>query len=72
MDSGYIQLHTGAHMPIVGLGTFQSTNEEEVYNNVKTAILEFGYRHIDTASLYGNEEPIGRALKDVLASGKVQ
>lgn len=46
-------------MPIVGLGTFQATNEEEVVANVKTAILDFGYRHIDTASLYGNEVPIG-------------
>lgn len=59
-------------MPIVGLGTFQATNEEEVFANVKTAILDFGYRHIDTASLYGNEVPIGWALKEVFETGKVK
>jgi diketogulonate reductase-like aldo/keto reductase len=35
------------------------------------AILEVGYRHLDTAWLYQNEEIIGEALKEVLATGKV-
>ena len=36
---------------------------------MKSAILEYGYRHIDTARVYNNEEVIGRALKDVFKSG---
>jgi 2,5-diketo-D-gluconate reductase A len=42
-----------------------------VYENVKAAVLEFGYRHIDTAAFYGNEGVIGRAIKDIIATGKV-
>ena len=36
---------------------------------VKRAILEYGYRHIDTAKIYANEEQIGEALEEVIAAG---
>lgn len=49
-------------MPIIGLGTFRS-KDEDAYNAVKTA-LELGYRHIDTAAVYGNEKAVGQAIKD--------
>ena len=39
------------------------SNGEEAYNSVKWA-LEAGYRHIDTAMAYGNEESVGKAIKD--------
>lgn len=55
-------MNTGALIPAVGLGTWQST-EEEAYVAVLTA-LRAGYRHIDTAYVYGNEEPVGRAIAD--------
>ncbi|KAK9489370.1 NADP-dependent oxidoreductase domain-containing protein [Lipomyces doorenjongii] len=54
-------LNTGAKLPAVGLGTWQSS-EDEVYNAVMTA-LQAGYRHIDSAFAYGNESAVGRALK---------
>jgi len=57
-----IKLNDGSSIPAVGLGTWQSTSEE-VYNATLTA-LKYGYRHIDTAAGYGNEEEIGKALKD--------
>ncbi|CAM0136043.1 hypothetical protein VKS41_005573 [Umbelopsis sp. WA50703] len=57
-------LNTGAAIPAVGLGTWQS-KPEEVYNAVKTAI-QSGYRHIDTAYAYGNEDAVGRGIKDGL------
>ncbi len=57
-----IKLNNGVLMPIVGLGTFRSKNEE-VYQAVLDA-FEAGYRHIDTAMIYGNEEAIGKAIKD--------
>ncbi len=57
-----IRLNNGVEIPIVGLGTFK-TKDEEVYNAVLVALRE-GYRHIDTATIYGNEASVGRAIRD--------
>ena len=47
-------LNNGTKIPVIGLGTFlMSDNPKEM---VKKAILEYGYRHIDTAHIYANEE----------------
>jgi len=56
-----VKLNNGKLMPIVGLGTWLSKSED-VYNAVLIA-LKNGYRHIDTAMIYQNEEAIGRAIK---------
>ena len=56
------KLNTGATIPAIGFGTWRST-EEEAYNAVITA-LKVGYRHIDTAYIYGNEHIVGKAIKD--------
>jgi diketogulonate reductase-like aldo/keto reductase len=56
-------LADGASMPILGLGVWQVPNGAECANAVRWA-LELGYRHIDTAQAYGNEESVGRALRD--------
>lgn len=58
----YAKLNNGIQMPIVGLGTWLSKSED-AYNAVLHAIKE-GYRHIDTAMVYGNEEAVGKAIKD--------
>lgn len=50
-------------IPVIGFGTWQSANGEEAYNAVKWA-LEAGYRHLDTAAVYGNETSVGQAIKD--------
>ncbi|SCW02294.1 LAFE_0F03268g1_1 [Lachancea fermentati] len=57
-----VKLNTGATIPLLGLGTWRST-EEEAYNAVLSAIKD-GYRHIDSAAIYGNEAPVGRAIRD--------
>lgn len=49
-------------IPAIGAGTFRLEGEV-AYNSVRMA-LEEGYRHIDTAQIYGNEAEVGRALKD--------
>ncbi len=56
-------LNNGTEIPLLGLGTWQSKAGKETYDAVLTA-LEFGYRHIDTAAIYGNETDVGKAIKD--------
>lgn len=70
-------LNNGVEMPIVGLGTYLSNDGEEVINAVQWA-LEAGYRAIDTASMYQNEEGIGQAIsasptsrEDIFITSKV-
>jgi diketogulonate reductase-like aldo/keto reductase len=56
-------LNTGATIPKIGFGTWQIPNGDDAYNSVLMAIKN-GYRHIDTARVYGNEESVGQAIKD--------
>ena len=57
------KLADGNAIPLLGLGVWQVPNGPECVNAVRWA-LELGYRHIDTAQAYGNEESVGRALRD--------
>jgi diketogulonate reductase-like aldo/keto reductase len=54
-------LADGNEIPLLGLGVWQVPNGPEAENAVRWA-LELGYRHVDTAQAYGNEESVGRAL----------
>ena len=56
-------LADGGELPLLGLGVWQVPKGSETENAVRWA-LEAGYRHIDTAQAYGNEESVGRALRD--------
>jgi diketogulonate reductase-like aldo/keto reductase len=57
-----VKLNNGVEMPILGFGVFQIANAEECERCVYDAI-QVGYRLIDTAASYGNEEAVGRAIK---------
>jgi diketogulonate reductase-like aldo/keto reductase len=58
-----LPLHSGGAIPIVGLGVWQARSGAETRGAV-TAALELGYRHIDTARIYGNEADVGAAIRD--------
>ncbi|EAR02732.1 aldo/keto reductase [Maribacter sp. HTCC2170] len=60
--AGTFKLHNGVQMPYFGLGVYLSEDGQEVINAVKWAI-KTGYRHIDTASIYNNEEGVGEGIK---------
>jgi 2,5-diketo-D-gluconate reductase A len=61
-QSRTVPLSSGAAIPVLGFGTWQM-HGEQAYRAVRAA-LETGYRHIDTATMYGNEEQVGRAIRD--------
>lgn len=64
-------LSNGVHIPCVGFGTWQSKDGPEARDSVAEA-LRAGYRHIDTAQGYGNEESVGQAVKESgLSRGEV-
>lgn len=56
-------LHNGVEMPWIGLGVFKVQDGEDVVRSVKSA-LDAGYRSIDTAAIYKNEEGVGRAIAE--------
>lgn len=57
-----ITLNNGVRIPVLGLGTFKVPNDQ-AYSVVRHA-LDLGYRHIDTAAYYANEEGVGRAIRE--------
>ncbi|MEY8753805.1 aldo/keto reductase [Peribacillus frigoritolerans] len=58
-----ITLHNGVKMPQLGFGVFKVKNGNETVESVKKAI-EVGYRAIDTAAIYENEEGVGQAIRE--------
>jgi len=58
-----LQLSSGGEIPQVGLGVWQSPRGAGTRNAVLAA-LRFGYRHVDTARIYGNEADVGAAVRD--------
>ncbi|OMJ26111.1 Prostaglandin F synthase [Smittium culicis] len=62
----YTRLRDGLEIPTVGLGTFQLIDMDTTKSVIKDAI-RVGYRHIDTAAVYGNEEMIGEALQEIFS-----
>ena len=65
------RLNNGVEMPMLGFGTYQVTDPEECKNSVLTAIRA-GYRLIDTAVAYGNEEAVGAGIKTAIDEGIVK
>ncbi len=55
-------------MPMVGFGVFKVTDKEECQQSVLSAIRS-GYHLIDTAAVYGNEDAVGDAVREAIATG---
>lgn len=62
-NTNKIKLNDGNEIPAIGFGTFQIPNDGTTYQAV-TKALAAGYRHVDTAVAYFNEQEVGRAIKD--------
>ena len=70
LETGSVLLNSGYEMPILGIGTYAlSTSQAE--NSVYWALRD-GYRLIDTARIYGNEEGVGRGIRRAIADGYVK
>ncbi|OLE69413.1 glyoxal reductase [archaeon 13_1_20CM_2_51_12] len=58
-----VKLNNNVQMPILGLGVYQTPPGRVTQNSVKFA-LKLGYRHVDTARIYGNEADVGEAVRE--------
>lgn len=67
LENGTVLLNSGYTMPILGIGTFTLSNEE-AENSVYWALRD-GFRLIDTARIYGNEEGVGRGIQRAIDEG---
>ncbi len=65
-----IKLNNGLIIPTIGLGTWRFP-KEQVSQAVYFAITEAGYRHIDCASVYGNQIKIGQALEQIVQTNNI-
>jgi len=72
-DETWLLLNSGCRIPLVGFGTYLDTitpDLSDVVQVIETA-LEVGYRHLDTAQMYGSEPGIGQAIKNCVSKGLV-
>lgn len=67
---GSVTLNNGLEMPIIGYGVFRVPEGDDLAEAVKTAIAK-GYRSIDTAQVYRNEESVGRGIRTAIDEGLV-
>ncbi|QPQ33621.1 aldo/keto reductase [Lysinibacillus sp. JNUCC-52] len=67
---GNVTLNNGLEMPLVGYGVFRVPDGDDLAEAVKTAIAK-GYRSIDTAQVYRNEESVGRGIRAAIEEGLV-
>lgn len=65
----YVQLNTGAKMPIIGFGVFQIP--QDTTTQIVLDAIRAGYRSFDTAASYGNEKAVGEAIAQAIAEGLI-
>ncbi|CAI9092033.1 OLC1v1027170C1 [Oldenlandia corymbosa var. corymbosa] len=67
-----VRLNNGVKMPVVGFGTYSDDNDGEITQLAVRQALKMGYRHFDTAKIYGSEPALGKALTEAIADGVIQ
>ncbi|TJX41480.1 aldo/keto reductase [Soehngenia saccharolytica] len=67
-----LELNTGNKIPVIGLGTAVPAVQNEEIKAAVLAALQVGYRHFDTAAIYGSEGALGAGLKEAFQSGLVK
>ncbi|XP_013193304.2 uncharacterized protein LOC106137092 [Amyelois transitella] len=67
-----VKLSNGYVMPVVGLGTYAAKSEPGQYRQAVEWSIDLGYRHIDTASIYKNEEEVGEGIDNKIKDGVVK
>ncbi|EOY22864.1 hypothetical protein QUC31_007962 [Theobroma cacao] len=63
MRSNEVRLNCGITVPLIGLGTYSFNNDRETTEQAIHVALKMGYRHLDTAKIYGSEPAVGNALR---------
>ena len=69
LESATVTMNNGVVMPILGIGTY-ALSSEQAENSVYWALRD-GYRLIDTARIYGNEDGVGRGIRRAIEEGYV-
>ncbi|CAN1267089.1 NADPH-dependent aldo-keto reductase, chloroplastic [Linum perenne] len=69
---GEVGLNNGVRMPLMGLGTYSAQNDSYSTQHAIHLALQVGYRHFDTAKIYGSESNVGKALTDAFSQGNVE
>lgn len=64
-----LELNDGRVKPAVGFGTYKLTGDQAI--SATRSAIEVGYRHIDTAVLYGNESEVGTAIRGAISAGDI-
>ncbi|XP_015877821.3 NADPH-dependent aldo-keto reductase, chloroplastic [Ziziphus jujuba] len=72
MRGNQVRLNSGITMPVIGLGTFSFQNDRETTESAIHMAIKMGYRHFDTAKIYGSEPAVGNALTEAILNGTVK
>ncbi|GLT39813.1 hypothetical protein SLA2020_139830 [Shorea laevis] len=72
MRSDEERLNCGITIPLIGMGTYSFQNHNETTEQAIHMALQMGYRHFDTAKIYGSEPAVGNALRQAIEEGIVE
>uniref|UniRef100_A0A8C1NJW9 NADP-dependent oxidoreductase domain-containing protein n=1 Tax=Cyprinus carpio TaxID=7962 RepID=A0A8C1NJW9_CYPCA len=69
--SQHLMLMSGVQMPLLGWGTYQLQDHEQLKQSVTSALIA-GYRGFDTGAVYGNDAHLGQVLKELEGKGRLE
>ncbi|XP_019154714.1 PREDICTED: aldo-keto reductase family 4 member C9 [Ipomoea nil] len=72
MRNNEVRLNSGYTMPVFGFGTYSAENDRETTEKAVQMALQMGYRHFDTAKIYGSEPWLGNALRKAISKGVIE